>query len=150
VFENHVATQYQRGSGREDVRPPAKPGEPTLTDNESTASYYGPSFMIDELIYNYDDGSSVENVLINCHYPISPTSFVLQYGIIVKKAAHLAVMPPSAWPRPAPSTSAAASSRTSRSGATRPVSTTRCCARRTDRCTSCGVGTSSSTSTSRT
>jgi 3-ketosteroid 9alpha-monooxygenase subunit A len=90
VFENHVATQYQRGSGREDVRPPAKPGEPTLSDNESTASYYGPSFMIDELLYNYDDGSSVENVLINCHYPISPTSFVLQYGIIVKKATHLA------------------------------------------------------------
>ena len=89
VFDNHVATQYQRGSGREDVRPPAKPGEPVLIDNESTASYYGPSFMIDELTYNYDDGSSVENVLINCHYPISPTSFMLQYGIIVKKASHL-------------------------------------------------------------
>src|SRR6185369_12539710 len=26
----------------------------------------------------------VESVLINCHYPISPTSFMLQYGTIVK------------------------------------------------------------------
>ncbi len=46
-----------------------------------------------------------------------------------------------------PSSSGSASARTWRSGRTRPRSTTRCCAPRTARSTSCGAGTSSSTST---
>ena len=90
VFEGHVATQYQKGLGREDVRPPqSKSGTPTLLGNTSVASYHGPSFMIDDLVYHYDDGD-VNSVLINCHYPITDNSFVLQYGIMVEKAAHLA------------------------------------------------------------
>ncbi|MGI9207449.1 MAG: 3-ketosteroid-9-alpha-hydroxylase, partial [Rhodococcus sp. (in: high G+C Gram-positive bacteria)] len=30
-------------------------------------------------------GYNVESVLINCHYPVTHDSFMLQYGIIVKK-----------------------------------------------------------------
>jgi 3-ketosteroid 9alpha-monooxygenase subunit A len=51
----------------------------------SVASYYGPSFMIDDLSYHYEDADH-HTVLINCHYPIDANSFVLQYGIIVKKS----------------------------------------------------------------
>jgi 3-ketosteroid 9alpha-monooxygenase subunit A len=50
----------------------------------SEASYFGPSYMIDNLWHDYH-GMTVESVLINCHYPVSPTSFVLQWGIIVKR-----------------------------------------------------------------
>jgi len=90
VFEGHVATQYQNGLGREDVRPAqTETGTPSFLGNTSVASYHGPSFMIDDLTYHYDDGD-VNSVLINCHYPISENSFVLQYGITVEKAAHLA------------------------------------------------------------
>ena len=90
VFEGHVATQLQNGQGREDVRPSQdRSGTPAFLGNTSVASYHGPSFMIDDLIYHYEDGD-VNSVLINCHYPISESSFVLQYGIMVEKAAHLA------------------------------------------------------------
>jgi 3-ketosteroid 9alpha-monooxygenase subunit A len=42
--------------------------------------------MIDDLTYHYTEGDA-KTILINCHYPIDATSFVLQYGIIVKKSA---------------------------------------------------------------
>jgi 3-ketosteroid 9alpha-monooxygenase subunit A len=51
----------------------------------SVASYFGPSFMIDDLTYHYEAGDR-QTILINCHYPIDANSFVLQYGIIVKKS----------------------------------------------------------------
>jgi 3-ketosteroid 9alpha-monooxygenase subunit A len=54
----------------------------------SVASYYGPSFMIDDLIYHYAEADH-HTILINCHYPIDANSFVLQYGIIVKKSDSL-------------------------------------------------------------
>jgi 3-ketosteroid 9alpha-monooxygenase subunit A len=54
----------------------------------SVASYFGPSFMIDDLTYHYEDGDQ-KSILINCHYPIDANSFVLQYGIIVKKSEML-------------------------------------------------------------
>jgi len=85
VFEGHTATQYMKGVGREDIRPSrASSGAPAVLGNSSVASYHGPSFMIDDLTYHYDDGD-VPSVLINCHYPIDSNSFVLQYGVIVKK-----------------------------------------------------------------
>ncbi|OXM42402.1 Rieske 2Fe-2S domain-containing protein [Amycolatopsis alba] len=90
VFDGHVGWQFQQGIGREDARPQAsKSGVTQLLGNTSVAAYHGPSFMIDDLTYHYSDGD-VRSVLINCHYPISADSFVLQYGIIVEKAAHLA------------------------------------------------------------
>ncbi len=40
--------------------------------------------MIDNLWHEYH-GMAVESVLINCHYPVTPTSFMLQWGVIVKR-----------------------------------------------------------------
>lgn len=84
VFDGHVASQYMTSIGRDDVAgeiAKAAGGKNVLT---SEASYYGPSYMIDYLT-NESGEDTVEAVLINCHYPITPTSFVLQYGAIVKK-----------------------------------------------------------------
>ena len=89
IFEGHTATQYMNGLAREDIMPPRREGKPHLIGNESVATYYGPSFMIDELVYNYEGGEDIESVLINSHYPVSPEKFVLQYGVIVKKSEQL-------------------------------------------------------------
>jgi 3-ketosteroid 9alpha-monooxygenase subunit A len=51
---------------------------------KSEASYFGPSYMINPLTTDYK-GIEVEVILINGHYPVTATSFVLQYGLIVKK-----------------------------------------------------------------
>ncbi|MFA6300060.1 MAG: Rieske 2Fe-2S domain-containing protein [Nocardioides sp.] len=85
VFEGTAAYQYMNGAGREDVRPttPSKTN-PTVLGTTSVAAYHGPSFMIDEVTYHYED-LDVDTILINCHYPIDENSFVLQYGIIVEK-----------------------------------------------------------------
>jgi 3-ketosteroid 9alpha-monooxygenase subunit A len=87
IFEGHVATQIMKGAGREDVRP-----EGARVDGQSSstsvASYHGPSFMIDELTYHYAD-DDIDAVLINCHYPVTASSFVLQYGIIVRRPPSL-------------------------------------------------------------
>ena len=82
IFEGHVATQYMNSAGRPDLG--AADG-PKMLGTTSVASYWGPSFMIDDLTYHYEDADH-HTVLINCHYPIDPNSFVLQYGIIVKKS----------------------------------------------------------------
>jgi 3-ketosteroid 9alpha-monooxygenase subunit A len=52
------------------------------------ATYHGPSFMIDDLTYHYEN-MDLESVLLNCHYPIDENSFVLMYGVIVRKSEHL-------------------------------------------------------------
>ena len=85
VFEGQAAYQYMNGDGREDVRPvtPSK-NNPTVLGTSSVAAYHGPSFMIDEVTYHYED-LDVDTILINSHYPIDANSFVLQYGIIVEK-----------------------------------------------------------------
>ncbi|MDC3725840.1 Rieske 2Fe-2S domain-containing protein [Rhodococcus sp. Rp3] len=87
VFEGHVASQFMRGQAREDTRPHAN-GQPKMIGSRSDASYFGPSFMIDDLVYEYE-GYDVESVLINCHYPVSQDKFVLMYGMIVKKSDRL-------------------------------------------------------------
>jgi len=86
VLEGHIATQYLQTRSRPDVGPASNysgdgAGETTL---RSEASYFGPSYMIDNLWQEYN-GMPVESVLINCHYPVSPTSFMLQWGVIVKR-----------------------------------------------------------------
>ena len=40
--------------------------------------------MIDYLWHDYH-GMGIESVLINCHYPVTPTSFLLQWGAIVRR-----------------------------------------------------------------
>ncbi|KRB79988.1 3-ketosteroid-9-alpha-hydroxylase [Nocardioides sp. Root190] len=85
VFEGTTAHQYMNGDGRDDVRPPTpSKNNPTVLGTTSVAAYHGPSFMIDEVTYHYED-LDVDTILINCHYPIDENSFVLQYGIIVEK-----------------------------------------------------------------
>ncbi|WP_407688014.1 Rieske 2Fe-2S domain-containing protein [Mycobacterium sp. HUMS_1102779] len=85
IFEGHVATQYMNSAGRPDLG--GTEGAQML-GTTSVASYWGPSFMIDDLTYHYAEADH-HTVLINCHYPIDANSFVLQYGIIVKKSATL-------------------------------------------------------------
>ncbi|MEV0670976.1 Rieske 2Fe-2S domain-containing protein [Mycobacterium sp. NPDC050441] len=85
IFEGHIATQYMNAdtrADRDDV------GGSAMLGTTSVASYYGPAFMIDDLTYHYPEADH-HSVLINCHYPIDANSFVLQYGIIVKKAEGL-------------------------------------------------------------
>ncbi|MPY60571.1 hypothetical protein [Streptomyces spongiae] len=54
------------------------------SEGHSDAAYHGPSYMVDHL-WQTTRGRTMEIVLINCHYPVTPTSFVLQWGVIVKK-----------------------------------------------------------------
>jgi len=83
VFEGHIASQYLRTVGRPDVDlgGSAYTGEQVL---DSEASYFGPSFMINWLHNNYG-GYKAESILINCHYPVTQDSFMLQWGVIVQK-----------------------------------------------------------------
>jgi 3-ketosteroid 9alpha-monooxygenase subunit A len=87
IFEGHVATQYLNNRGRPDVH-----GSSAYSDKDnalrSEASYYGPSYMIDYLWHDFK-GFEIETVMINCHYPVTPTSFLLQWGVIVRKPAGL-------------------------------------------------------------
>ncbi|HLY33807.1 MAG TPA: Rieske 2Fe-2S domain-containing protein [Jatrophihabitantaceae bacterium] len=85
IFDGHVATQYMNSRGRPDVGS-GKSSNYSGEDNtlESEASYFGPSYMINWLKNDFK-GTEIESVLINCHYPIDKTSFVLQYAVMVKK-----------------------------------------------------------------
>jgi 3-ketosteroid 9alpha-monooxygenase subunit A len=84
VFEGHTASQYLRTRARPDVGAASNYSEGGETTLRSEASYFGPSYMIDYLWHEYH-GMTVESVLINCHYPVTPTSFMLQWGVIVKR-----------------------------------------------------------------
>ncbi|MGW0183581.1 Rieske 2Fe-2S domain-containing protein [Nocardia sp. NPDC003345] len=82
VFEGHVATQFLETKGRPDVGAGAKyAGEQLL---KSEASYFGPSYMINPLINSYG-GYEIKVQLINCHYPVTQDSFMLQWGLTVEK-----------------------------------------------------------------
>ena len=91
VLEGHIATQHLRTRARPDVKTGsnyADGGDSTL---RSEASYFGPSYMIDNLWHDYH-GMTIESVLINCHYPVTPTSFLLQWGVIVKRPPRLSLI----------------------------------------------------------
>ena len=82
VFEGDTAAQYMTSTSRPDVHLGTNySGE---SEGRSEAAYYGPSYMVNYL-WQTTNGKTMELVLINCHYPVSPTSFVLQWGVIVKK-----------------------------------------------------------------
>ena len=77
VFEGHIASQYLHNVGRPDIGGMGTAyGESHL---DSEASYFGPSFMINWLHNTYGDFKA-ESILINCHYPVSQNSFMLQWG----------------------------------------------------------------------
>ena len=83
VFEGHIATQYLNSRARPDMNV----GSSYTVDGmtlRSEASYYGPSYMINDLWQDFG-GTVIETVLINCHYPVTADSFVLQWGVSVKK-----------------------------------------------------------------
>jgi 3-ketosteroid 9alpha-monooxygenase subunit A len=84
VFDGHTASQYLNSKARPDVSVGSTYSGTDDLATRSEASYYGPSYMIDYL-WNDVRGATVETVLINCHYPVTPNSFVLQWGAIVKK-----------------------------------------------------------------
>src|SRR3569833_1710683 len=86
VLEGHVASQYLETRARPDVMAgTAYSGDGgSETTLRSDSSYFGPSYMINYQWQTWH-GMTVESVLINCHYPVSPTSFVLQWGVIVKR-----------------------------------------------------------------
>jgi 3-ketosteroid 9alpha-monooxygenase subunit A len=83
IFEGHVATQLLNTRGRADIGSGSNyAGKDNVARSE--ASYYGPSYMIDKLWNDYK-GFTIETILINCHYPVTADSFVLQWGVIVRK-----------------------------------------------------------------
>jgi 3-ketosteroid 9alpha-monooxygenase subunit A len=84
VFEGHIATQYLRTRSRADVPDGSNYASGGDTTLRSEASYYGPAYMINYLEHDYR-GMTMESVLINCHYPVTPNSFLLQWGVIVKR-----------------------------------------------------------------
>jgi 3-ketosteroid 9alpha-monooxygenase subunit A len=84
VLEGHIATQYLRTRARLDIEAGSNYASGTETTLRSEASYFGPSYMINQLWHDYH-GTTMESVLINCHYPVTPDSFLLQWGVIVKR-----------------------------------------------------------------
>jgi len=85
VFEGHTATQVMRSKPRADAAGVSQSTNYSA-ESQSDATYYGPSYMIDKLWSGgRDHNSEPDMYLINCHYPISPTSFRLQYGVMVEK-----------------------------------------------------------------
>jgi 3-ketosteroid 9alpha-monooxygenase subunit A len=84
VLEGHIASQYLHTRTRPDIETGANYGAGTDTTLRSEASYFGPSYMIDKLWHDYH-GVTMESVLINCHYPVTPDSFLLQWGVIVRR-----------------------------------------------------------------
>ncbi|WP_280457387.1 Rieske 2Fe-2S domain-containing protein [Nocardia carnea] len=88
VFEGHIASQHMNSKPRADVDLGTNYSKEKESVGRSEAAYYGPSYMIDYL-WNQSPVGEIETALINCHYPISPTSFVLQWGAAVKKPASL-------------------------------------------------------------
>jgi 3-ketosteroid 9alpha-monooxygenase subunit A len=82
VFEGHTATQFMHSTGRPDMAGSGYGDQDLLLRSEAT--YFGPSYMVNPLTTTYR-GFEIEVILINCHYPVDASSFVLQYGLIVKK-----------------------------------------------------------------
>lgn len=83
IFEGDCATQILHSKGRPDIDLDTNYTGENRTA-KSIATYHGPSYMIDYL-WNYSEQADLEMVLINCHYPVDANSFVLQYGVIVKR-----------------------------------------------------------------
>ncbi|MHA3021741.1 Rieske 2Fe-2S domain-containing protein [Mycobacterium sp. BMJ-28] len=88
IFEGHEASQYMKSVGRDDIVLGSNYTKSSDDDEQregrSDATYHGPAYMIDYL-WGSNGATKSETVLINCHYPVTSTSFVLQWGVIVKK-----------------------------------------------------------------
>jgi 3-ketosteroid 9alpha-monooxygenase subunit A len=86
VFEGHLATQYYAGTSHEQAATgaPIDIGTFEGQTTKSEATYFGPSYLVDWLEDNYGE-MSISSILITTHYPVSATSFLLQYGMIVQR-----------------------------------------------------------------
>jgi 3-ketosteroid 9alpha-monooxygenase subunit A len=86
VFEGHLCTQYYAGTNFEHASTgaPIVIGQYEGQTTKSEATYHGPSYLVDKLWDSYGE-MTIESILITCHYPVSPSSFVLMYGMIVKR-----------------------------------------------------------------
>ncbi|AQT82451.1 3-ketosteroid-9-alpha-hydroxylase [Mycolicibacterium litorale] len=83
VFEGHTASQFMESKGRQDfAENPERLWEGTKLRSEAT--YFGPSYMINWLHNDLAPDFTINSVLINCHYPISQDSFMLQFGVSVE------------------------------------------------------------------
>jgi len=88
VFEGHTASQFMESKARPDFTDnPEQLWEGTKLRSEAT--YFGPAYMINWLHNDLAPDFTVESVLINCHYPVTQNSFVLQWGVSVQKAPGL-------------------------------------------------------------
>ena len=84
VIEGHMASQFMESKPRPDhAVNPEKLWEGLRLRSEAT--YFGPAYMINWLHNDLDQGFTVEVVLINCHYPVTHNSFVLQWGVAVQE-----------------------------------------------------------------
>ena len=74
ISDGHVFVQAQTG------------GSETLSDGGlvSTATYYGPAYMITEMEGDIE-GKHIESKLLVSHVPVSQQSFDLRFGVMVKK-----------------------------------------------------------------
>ena len=86
VFEGPLCTQYYAGTSLEHAATGAQLdiGQFEGQQTKSEATYFGPSYLVDWLEDNYGE-MTIQSILITCHYPVTATSFKLQFGIIVKR-----------------------------------------------------------------
>ncbi|MGW0176799.1 Rieske 2Fe-2S domain-containing protein [Rhodococcus sp. NPDC003322] len=85
VFDEHTATQFSIAPVRKDVSEGIMDAMGPKQISEAT--YFGPSYMLN-WYRNLDGGTEeaeVESLLVTCHYPIDSNSFVLQWGVVVKR-----------------------------------------------------------------
>ena len=88
VLEGHTASQVMTSKARPDVHASDR-YDLDAALLSSTATYFGPSYMIDYLHNDFGGGFGVESVLINCHVPVTQTSFLLQWGVAVRRGEGL-------------------------------------------------------------
>ncbi|UQE73638.1 Rieske 2Fe-2S domain-containing protein [Gordonia sp. PP30] len=82
VLDGQTATQLMHSKAREDIFGDSPYYHPdSLLRSEAT--YFGPAYMINWLHNDLGEGTTIEVVLTNAHYPVTQDSFVLQWGVAV-------------------------------------------------------------------
>jgi len=74
IFQGHKATQIMIGSGQQNY-----PGRLT-----TCATYFGPAYQITRM-RSETAGMTIDSILLNCHVPITLSSFDLRFGMLVRK-----------------------------------------------------------------
>ncbi|WP_067968606.1 Rieske 2Fe-2S domain-containing protein [Mycolicibacter icosiumassiliensis] len=87
VIEGTCASQYMESKVRPDSPGADKLWEGTYLRSEAT--YFGPAYMINWLHNDLAPDFTAEIALINCHYPVTQNSFMLQWGVAVQQMPNL-------------------------------------------------------------